>query len=140
MSILLDKRAEYQAKFDALVGARKAEINAEVEALRVELEARLAEYRAELEAKPIDGLDDLLAVLDALNQVIAYEDEHAVAEAPVAEEPAPAVAEEPAPAVEEEPAPVEAPVADPTPAEEVAEIAKEVSEAERKIINLFHKA
>lgn len=138
MSILLEKRAEFQARFDALVEARRAEIDAEVDALRVELEARLADYRAELEAKPVDGLDDLLSAIDALNQVIAYEDEHC---APVAEVAAPAV--EDAPAVAEEPvAPVaeEAPVAEPTPAEEVAAIANEVSEVERKIINIFHKA
>lgn len=79
MSILLDKRAEYQDKINQLVDSR-----------RVEIEGKVALFRAQLEAEPIDGLADLQSVVDALNQVIAYEDEHCqpevvVAEAPVVE-------------------------------------------------------
>ena len=63
MSILTEKRTELVTKLEALEMARKVDIDSKVEA-----------YRAALEAQtPRQDIDKVKAVINALDEVIAYD-------------------------------------------------------------------
>ena len=64
MSILNDKKIEYSVKLDNLMRERQEKINYAVN-----------EYKHKLESAPYDKeISDTMQVLEALNKVIAYED------------------------------------------------------------------